>query len=181
MSAAERWIDPTPDPCERNPVPNPNLAHDTIRLERVFPHPPDHVFRAYAEVDERRRWSAPSDEEFVSFQSHDFRVGGIDEFRCGRRADAGGDGVTFRGTTRYESIAVDEHIVFTERLTDDRGQLLAMSLVSWLLDGDGESCRLTIIDQVTSFAGGGPIEGSRHGYAAMLDQLDRHLGRSPQA
>ena len=38
-----------------------------------------------------------------------------------------------------------------------------------------DTCRLTIVDQVTSFAGDGPIEGSRHGYGAMLDQLERHL------
>lgn len=32
-----------------------------------------------------------------------------------------------------------------------------------------------ITDRVTSTAGGGAIEGSRHGYTAMLDKLDTHL------
>ncbi len=152
-----------------------DLAHDTIRLDRIYPHPPDRVFRAYAEVEERRRWSAPSDDEYVTFQRHDFRVGGVDEFTCGRREDAErGDGA-FHGVTRYESIVVDQHIVFTERLTDAGGGLLAMSLVTFQVDAHDDGCRLTIIDQVTSFAGAGPIEGSRHGYGAMLDQLERFL------
>ena len=147
------------------------IAHDTIRLERTFPHQPDRLFRAYADVEERTQWSAPSADEFVSFHSHDFREGGIDRFTCGLR-----DGTaTFDGTTRYESISADRHIVFTERLTAAGGGLLAMSLVTWKLDPAEGGSRLTIVDQVTSFAGDGPIEGSRHGYGAMLDQLDRYL------
>ena len=154
------------------------LAHETIRLERTFPHPPDRVFRAYADVDERCRWSAPSDDEYVTFEAHDFRVGGTDRFTCGLRVDPTAAGTTFGGTTRYESIVDDHHIVFTERLVDTEGELVAMSLVSWIVEPVGGSSRLVVIDQVTSVAGDGPIDGSRHGYAAMLDQLDRHLSGS---
>lgn len=150
------------------------LAHDTIRLERIFRHPPARVFRAYADVEQRLRWSTPSDDEFVAFEAHDFRVGGIDRFRCGLRDDPDGGG-TFGGTTRYEAIGEESHIVFTERLESAVGDLLAMSLVTMSFGADGEGCRFTIVDQVTSFAGDGPLEGSRHGYTAMLDQLDRFL------
>ncbi len=150
------------------------LAHDTIRLERSCPHPPARVFRAYADVDQRIRWSAPSDDEFVAFESHDFRVGGIDRFSCGLVDDPDGRG-TFGGTTRYEAIEEGSHIVFTERLESAAGDLLAMSLVTMSFAGDGDGCRFTVVDQVTSFAGDGPLEGSRHGYSAMLDRLDRFL------
>ena len=150
-------------------------THDTIRLERTFDHPVGRVFRAYADVEERTRWSAPSEDEFVSFQTDDFRVGGIDQFTCGQREG----GATFAGTTRYESVAADQHIVFTERLTGADDALLAMSLVTWRFDGDDERCRLTIIDKVTSFAVDGPITGSRQGYKAMLDQLHRQLETVP--
>lgn len=154
----------------------PALVHDTIRLERAYPHPPRRVFDAYADIDQRARWSAPSDDEFVAFTSHDFRVGGVDEFTCGLR-DAPAT-AHFTGLTRYESIVDADHVVFTERLIAGSGELLAMSLVTWSIAGVDDGAVLTITDQVTSFAGDGPIEGSRHGYGAMLDQLARFLAGS---
>lgn len=147
------------------------LAHDTIRLERELPHSPARVFAAYADIDERVAWSAPTDDEIVIFESHDFRVGGTDRFICGPR-----EAPTFAGTTRYEHIEPDRLLVFTERLVTTEEVLLAISLASWQFDAMDDGCRLTIIDQVTSVAGDGPIEGSRHGYGAILDQLARHLG-----
>ena len=148
------------------------LDHDTIRLERSYPHPPSSVFDAYADVDRRAQWSAPSDDEDVVFEAHDFRVGGVDEFRCGLKGQ-----LHFVGTTRYEHLVEDELIVYTERLSTTDGTLQAMSLVTWSIAPDGTGSRLTIVDQVTSVDGEGPIEGSRAGYAAMLDQLATYLDR----
>ena len=151
------------------------LAHDTIVLTREFPHSPARVFTAYADVEQRLVWSAPSAEEFVEFDSHDFRIGGTDEFRCGMREARDS---SFRGVTRYEDIVDDAYLVFTERLVSASDDLLAMSLVTWAIEPTTAGCRVTITDQVTSVQGDGPIEGSRHGYGAMLDQLERFLGPS---
>ncbi len=145
------------------------VVHDTIHLERDLPHSAEAVFRAYADVDERSRWSAPSDDEVIIFSSHDFRVGGVDHFLCGHRTDP-----SFAGTTRYEHID-DTHIVFTERLVDGSEQLLAVSLVTWAITPIGSGCRLLVTDQVASVAGQGPIDGSRDGYSAILDRLASHL------
>jgi uncharacterized protein YndB with AHSA1/START domain len=149
------------------------IAHDTIRFERKLARPPHVVFAAYADIDQRIVWSAPSDDEIVIFESHDFAVGGVDRFICGLK-----DSPSFAGTTRYEHIVDGELIVFGERLVTTAGELLALSLVTWVVtpDGDGGTV-LTITDQVTSATGDGPIDGSRHGYAAMLDQLDAHLSK----
>ncbi len=155
-----------------------NLAHDTIVLSHEFSHSAARVFAAYADVEQRRVWSAPSAEEFVELDAHDFRVGGVDEFRCGLSDTPES---TFAGTTRYEDIVVDEYFVFTERLVSAAGTLLAMSLVTWAIEPTATGCRLTITDQVTSVQGDGPIDGSRHGYAAILEQLDRFLADSPRA
>ncbi|WP_420452362.1 SRPBCC domain-containing protein [Ilumatobacter sp.] len=147
------------------------FAHDTLRFERDLAAPADVVFAAYADVDQRVVWSAPSDDEIVIFESHDFTVGGVDRFICGMKDDP-----SFAGTTRYELIVPDEVIVFSERLVTTDGQLLAMSLVTWAVEDTGSGgTLLTITDQVTSAAGDGPIDGSRHGYTAMLDQLDAFL------
>jgi len=150
------------------------LGHDTIRLERSYPHPPTSVFNAYADIDRRSQWSAPSDDEEVVFDSHDFRVGGVDEFRCGLKGH-----MYFAGTTRYEHVVEDALIVYTERLVTTDGKLQAMSLVTWSIKPDGTGSHLTIVDQVTSVDGDGPIDGSRHGYAAMLEQLATFLDSRP--
>lgn len=147
-----------------------DLAHDTLTFERRFDHPPKVVFDAYADIDQRALWSAPSDDEVVIFESHDFSVGGVDRFLCGLK-----DSPSFAGTTRYEAIVDGEAIVFTERLTNLEDDLSAVSLVTWSVTPDGEGSLLTIVDQVTSIVGDGPISGSRQGYTAMLDQLERYL------
>lgn len=151
-----------------------DVVHDTLRFVRHLDHSPKAVFDAYADVNQRTVWSAPSDDEIVIFETHDFSVGGVDRFVCGLE-----EAPSFVGTTRYEAIVDGEVIVFTERLTNLDDDLLAVSLVTWSVEADGGGSLLTIIDQVTSVAGDGPIDGSRHGYSAMLDQLDAHLARTP--
>jgi uncharacterized protein YndB with AHSA1/START domain len=148
-----------------------SVVHDTLRFERTLDHPPDVVFAAYADIEQRIVWSAPSADEIVIFESHDFAVGGVDHFICGPK-----ESPTFGGTTRYEHIVDDEVIVFSERLVTTDGDLLAMSLVTWVIaPNDAGGTVLTVTDQVTSAAGDGPIEGSLHGYNAILDHLAAHL------
>ena len=152
-----------------------DIVHDTLTFERHLPHQPSAVFAAYADVDQRVVWSAPSADEVVIFESEDFRVGGIDRFICGLK-----ESPSFAGTTRYEHIVDNDTIVFTERLVTTDGDLLAMSLVTWVVAAhDDDGTVLTITDQVTSASGAGPIDGSRDGYTAMLDQLDAHLADLP--
>lgn len=148
-----------------------DVVHDTLRFERTMAHPPNVVFAAYADIDQRVVWSAPSDDEIVIFESHDFAVGGLDHFICGLK-----ESPNFAGTTRYEHIVDNDVIVFSERLATTDGDLLAISLVTWAVTpADSGETTLTITDQVTSAAGDSPVEGSRHGYNATLDQLDKHL------
>jgi uncharacterized protein YndB with AHSA1/START domain len=147
------------------------VVHDTLRFERTLNHPPDVVFAAYADIEQRIVWSAPSADEIVIFESHEFAVGGVDHFICGPK-----ESPSFVGTTRYEHIVDGEVIVFSERLVTSGEDLLAMSLVSWVIaPNDAGGTVLTVTDQVTSAAGDGPIDGSRHGYNAILDQLGTHL------
>ncbi len=148
-----------------------DLAHATLTFERHFPHPAPAVFDAYADIDQRVVWSAPSENEIVIFESHDFTVGGTDRFLCGLK-----EAPSFAGITRYHAIIDGAMIVFTEHLTALDDRVLAISLVTWTVEPDRDGAKLTIVDQVTSLSGSGAIEGSRHGYTAMLDQLERHLG-----
>ncbi len=140
-----------------------------ISVERDLDCRPELIFDAYADIDQRTRWSVP-DDEIVVFESHDFRVGGIDRFIRGPREHP-----TIAGTIRYEHIVSQECIVFTERLSNPNNELLAVSLITWLIVSSGTSSRLTITDQTTSVAGSRPIEGAQYGYEVMLDRLTHHL------
>ncbi len=145
------------------------IVHDTIRLERDLPHPPQAVFGAYADLDQRTSWSVPSDDEVIIYESADFAIGGTDRFMCGARENP-----SFIGTTYYHHI--DENaFVFTEHLADDSENLLAVSLVTWHVTTTPSGCLLVVTDQVTSTAGQGPVDGSRDGYNAVLDNLVKHL------
>ncbi|MDH3680550.1 MAG: SRPBCC domain-containing protein [Acidimicrobiia bacterium] len=151
------------------PDPYPAIVPVTIQVERNLRQRPELVFDAYADVDQRVRWRASSDEPVV-FQSHDFRVGGTDHFVRGLPGSP-----SCAGTTCYEHIATNERIVFTERFVDSGDQLLAISVVTWTIAPSGTGALLIITDQTTSVVGSGPIEGSRYAYQVMLDRLARHL------
>ena len=149
-----------------------DLAHGTVVVDRRYPHPPAAVFGAYADIEQRSAWSAPSDAEDIVFDAHDFRVGGLDEFRCGLAGN-----LVFSGTTRYQHIVDDSLIVFIETIAAN-GILGAVSLVTWHVEPDGDGAKLTITDQVVSLDGPGEIEGHRAGYSGILEQLDHFLAGS---
>lgn len=149
--------------------PSTAIVPVTVRLERILDHRPALVFDAYADVDQRAQWYVSSD-EVVIYESHDFRVAGTDQFRCGHRDDP-----SFASTVRYEHIVDNRCILFTERLRDSADQLLAISVVTWTMAPSGAGTLLAVTDQTTSVVGSAPIEGSKYGYEVMVDRLAGHL------
>lgn len=149
--------------------PLPTVVPVTIRVDRQLDHVPEVVFDAYADIDQRAQWNARVD-EVVVFESHDFQVGGTDHF-----ARSPLNGQSLSGITRYEHIVQNECLVFTERLVNSNDQLLAISLITWLIAPSETGARIDITDQTTSVVGSRPIEGTRYRYEVMLDRLTRHL------
>jgi uncharacterized protein YndB with AHSA1/START domain len=82
------------------------LQHATLTFERVVPAPLKDVFHALSDVNARAAWGAPSDTAVVLYDASDFRVGGVDRYRCGARANP-----NIRGTTWYTDIIADKRIV----------------------------------------------------------------------
>jgi uncharacterized protein YndB with AHSA1/START domain len=142
-----------------------STKHDTLVFERVFTVPPARVYSAYADVDQRARWSAPSESAGVVYSSSDFRIGGEDRFRCGDKHD-----LRYVGVLRYEDLVDNERIVYCERIATDAVPL-AVSLVTWELSANGVGTRLRVTAQVTSFVGADMIDGTRAGTNAALDNL----------
>lgn len=145
--------------------PDPRVLHETIRLEREFPVSDERVFRAYAEVDQRVGWSAPSDTAKIVYSRDEFRVGGSDEFRCGAAED-----LKYEGKVHYLAIEAPGLIVYQEVISAG-GHILAASLVTWEITPTAMGSRLVVTDQITSLVGLPMIEGSRIGMSAALDHL----------
>lgn len=151
---------------------NPDdLAHDSFVLERRYDAPPARVYAAYADLDARCSWGAPSPEEAIVYSEHDFRSGGRDVHRCGPRED-----LRYLGSVRYEHLVEDRRIVLVERI-ESAGALLSVALITWDLEPDGDGTRLRLTTQITSLVGASMIQGSRGGTRAALANLGAWLGR----
>jgi hypothetical protein len=64
-----------------------NVRHGTLIFERTCNAPLERVFVAFADVNERLRWGAPSDKTAFIYDEADFREGGKDVFRCGTKSN----------------------------------------------------------------------------------------------
>lgn len=145
------------------------VVHETLTFERTYPAAPERVFRAYADVTARARWGTPSDTAAIVYSESDFRVGGLDQFRCGAK-----DELPFRGHVRYEDIVENRRIVYVECVShgDD---LLSVSLVTWEVEAVPTGSRLRITDQLMALDGADMITGTRQGTNTALDNLGREL------
>ncbi len=141
------------------------VQHETLTFKRQYTATPDAVFSTYADVEVRARWSAPSDSAVFIYTENDFRVGGIDHFRCGdKRAPQ------YEGEVRYEDIVSGKRIIYSEAIKAF-GKRLSVSLVTWEIVPRATGSRLLVTVQIASLVGDDMIAGTRVGMNAALDNL----------
>ena len=150
-------------------------VHATLIFERMVPATCSQVFTAYADIEERQKWGAPSDNTALIYDQTNFREGGEDAFRCGSKANP-----NIHGATRYLDIVVDRRIVSTEMISVD-GQRLYASLQTLELAPDDDCTKLKSTIQLVSFVGQDMVKGHESGTNASLDNLVKlflkHKGR----
>jgi uncharacterized protein YndB with AHSA1/START domain len=140
-------------------------VHATLIFERMVPATADQVFAAYADVDARKKWGAPSDNTALIYDQADFREGGEDAFRCGAKSNP-----NIHGATRYLDVVVNRRIVSAETISVD-GRRLCASLSTLELNPDGDHTKLKSTIQLVSFAGQDMVRGHENGTNASLDNL----------
>src|SRR3984893_11882737 len=140
-------------------------VHATLLFERMVPATCSQVFTAYADVEERQKWGAPSENTALIYDQADFREGGEDAFRCGSKANP-----NIHGATRYLDIVVNRRIVSTETISVD-GRRLCASLTTLELNPDGDHTKLKSTIQLVSFVGQDMVRGYENGTNASLDNL----------
>lgn len=140
-------------------------VHATLVFERMVPATCSRVFNAYADVEERQKWGAPSDNTALIYDHADFREGGADAFRCGPKSNP-----NIHGATRYLDIVVNRRIVSTETISMD-GRRLCASLQTLELDPVDDRTKLKSTIQLVSFVGPDMVKGHENGTKASLDNL----------
>ncbi|MEC5179662.1 uncharacterized protein YndB with AHSA1/START domain [Arthrobacter sp. CG_A4] len=78
------------------------------------------------------------------------------------------------GAHRYHLIEPPHRLVYCDSI-QRKGQLMAIAVLTWVFEESGGGTRITVIDQVTSLAGQGMIDGHRNGHAKTLAQLVQWL------
>jgi uncharacterized protein YndB with AHSA1/START domain len=124
------------------------VIHHTFTFDRRCAAPVDQVFAAFADPAIRARWSAPSDTA-----------------RCGSKENP-----QYTGRTTYATIQPNA-LISSSEVVEAGGQVLMSSLITTMLDPDGDATRVHMVVQVISFCGADMIRGTDLGNNASLDNL----------
>src|ERR1700676_665841 len=143
----------------------PMTLHATLVFEREIPAPIEEVFSALADPVARADWGATSDAAALIYDEANFREGGQDRFRCGRKANP-----NIHGVTRYLEIIANRRVVSSETIAMD-GKRLCASLTTLELTPDGRKTKLKTTTQLASFIGEDMVKGHEAGNNASLDNL----------
>ncbi len=141
------------------------IIYDTLHFERLIPAPVGRLFSAFADPRERAKWSAPSETAAFFYEEEDFRVGGVDRFRCGSKENP-----QYEGETRYLAIE-DGALIACSEIVRAGGTRLFASLNTTRFEPREGGARLVHAVQIASFAGTDMIDGTRIGTNAAFDNL----------
>ncbi|MGH6952217.1 MAG: SRPBCC domain-containing protein, partial [Vitreimonas sp.] len=145
------------------------IAHATLVMERTYNASPQRVFAAWADVEARKRWSAPAEDIRIEYEAADFREGGRDVSRCIEPGNA-----DYVATVNYLDIRRDSRIVFSEDVVHGDKRVSA-ALISVELVGQADTTRLMLTLQIASFDESGMEAGYQFGWSSALDNLGKEF------
>jgi len=146
-----------------------SVIHATFTMERIYPAPPDRVFKAWAEPEVKVRWFAGNPQDYEL----DFRPGGIE------RNSTTDEGTQIAWESLYREIVTDERIVYTSVLYE-QDTVATVSLTTVELVPDGEGTRLVLVEAGAYLDGREQQAWREQGTAHWLDALGRHLDKAGQ-
>ena len=144
-------------------------VHSTFRIEREFAATPARVFRAFADMEAKRRWFVEGEGWTVFEHSSDFRVGGREYSRF-----AFGDGPTVENETIFFDIVPEARLVFGYRMSVPAGQMSA-SLVTIELAPRGRGTLLVQTEQGAYLDGSDDGTMREAGWRELLEALGREV------
>lgn len=143
--------------------------YGTVVVQRTLNVPVARAYNAFADANERAKWSAPSDTATFIYEETNFKIGGRDLARCGAREDP-----RFTVEARYVDIVAERRIAWVETIREiDR--LLAVNITTLEFHPNGYCTELRVTVQVTSFVGPEMIKNTQSGHDAALNNMARYL------
>jgi uncharacterized protein YndB with AHSA1/START domain len=144
-----------------------SIVHNTFTLERIYPVPRSEVFRAWADPQIKVRWFVgnPADYEM------DFRPGGIERNRVVH------DGKQITWESLYREIVIEERIVYTSVLAEDR-KVATVSLATVELVPEVDGTRLVLVEAGAYLDGQEQPAWRERGTGDWLDTLGRYLAEA---
>ena len=143
----------------------------TFTITRTLPAPPERVFAALSDFEEKKQWfTGPADWTQVE-ASLDFRPGGS-EVNIGQ----GPDGDRSEFYAHYYDIVPNERIVYTYEM-HHRGVKLSVSLATFELEPEGEGTTLTLTEHGVYLDGHEDPALREQGTRMLFDQLAAYVGR----
>jgi len=150
---------------------------DTIIAKRRLDAPPERVFRAWADEEERRRWDVPGDEWVIDSFSSDFREDGIETSRFGPEGDP-----VAESFGRYLLIDPPRRIVSAGVMRSAKtGAVGSATMMTLQFEPDGDGTQLTLIDQSVYLGAGETSEMREQGWETILDKLTAHVSENRRA
>lgn len=144
---------------------------DTIIAERRLDAPPDRVFRAWSDAEERRQWDVPGDQWVIESFSSDFKEDGIETSRFGPAGDP-----VAESFGRYLLIEPPRRIVSAGVMRSARtGEVSSATMMTLQFEPDGDGTQITLIDQSVYLGAGETAELREQGWTTILDKLAAHL------
>ncbi|MBC7769595.1 MAG: SRPBCC domain-containing protein [Phycisphaerales bacterium] len=147
------------------------ITHATIVMDRTYNASPARVFAAWADLDARKRWSAPADDIRIEYEASDFREGGRDLSRCIELGNA-----DYVAQVFYLDITPSQRIVFAEDVSHGDKRVSAALICVELMPADA-GARLTLTLQIAAFDGSEMEKGYQFGWSAALDNLGKEFAR----
>lgn len=120
-------------------------THDTFTIERTFNAPPDRVFHALANADQKAKWFAgPAPWKLVE-RTFDFRVGGQE-----RVSGIHQGGMSSIFEARYHDIVPNRRVVYSYEMIVN-GVRISVSLATFELEAVGAKTKLVLTEQGVYF------------------------------
>jgi uncharacterized protein YndB with AHSA1/START domain len=146
-----------------------NVTHATFVIERVYPHAPSRVYRAFADPKEKAKWFGSDDNWTQEIREEDFRVGGRDQLRGKWH-----DGPVSDFQCVYHDIVPNERIIYTYDMSLD-GTRISVSLATIELRPDGKGTRFRLTEYGAYLDGYDDAGKREEGTRILLDRLAASL------
>ena len=157
-------------------APTRSTDHASFSIERHVAHPPELVFRAFAEPAAKAAWFVGPEGWQSGNHTLDFRVGGLEHLET--TLPNGGPRITFDAT--YLDLVPDERIIYAYEMTVD-GQRISTSLACLVFHRVDGGTHLTVTEHGIFLDGLDRVEERKRGTHQLLDQLAGWLDRGAVA